>query len=766
MLILGLIALLLSGIVIISFCRRQWLQIVLSIVWTLLFCLQLSSVYFGDSFIDYRYFRHLNKETFSMFEAFKWEAALCLILVVVLPFLLIYCGKLTNLLLNRLQRPAAVSIKIAVLLAAISLMVFPKESMCRKLSEVSAIIFNSDSDNKWAAILTSKEALQATASAGKNIVIISIESFEKAFLLPPNQYLTPNFQQRMEKWKMYDMTLTNGAGWTAGSLYAVFTGLPAFFAGHGNNFFKETSGYKPASLAHILNHCGYETYHLSNNARFAGTETLLHSLGIKNVEDWYSWKKYPLNPIGGAYDMDIFTEAKKIAHRKRNNPFMMFIATTQTHRPNGVVDERMYEHIEPQETTLETAAISTDWLIEDFLNDLENNGLLDNTIVYIFPDHDFWGEKPILDRAGNRRQLWMMTNADNLQIKGGGEFYQIDLPKVILQGAEVEHNAMFFTDLIKDCDDKNEFINTHLKEIATLNASILERKNTLRNNLSVKKEKGLFEYITCEIDGKTIIKKRCSALKDKHIVIPLDVTLKYLKPMVYTGKELEADFFEPCDTYIDIQYQENDITLKWVRDNKLTYTISNEEEISLDSEMVYNIIDKISAKDGHINTLYKNYVMNHLTEDKNLFSGSVLDYLPEVMNDSNKLLIISAHDSANGHFDKIRPMLHGFGLKEDLSDKFRYAYVAVLSPDTIYFEKAAHAPLHRKISIDDCAISVTSCGFDHISKETGGNILIDNVEYCPLRLGLNFVIYDRKSKRVTDAFNVNTYEDESLTINR
>ena len=208
-----------------------------------------------------------------------------------------------------------------------------------------------------------------------------------------------------------------GGGFTVASLYMALTGLPSYFAGNGNAYFEGTTKSNLTSIADILSLCGYETYHLSNNASFAGTRNLLTALGVQHILDGPLGEKYPECPMSGAYDMDIFNEAKKIAVAKRDKPFMMYISTTQTHGPDGYVDQRILDTLKNAgSTTLETAAISTDWLIGDFLLFLEQYDLMDNTAVYIYPDHNFWGYKSLLDRTGNRKSLWLLTNTSDVFI--------------------------------------------------------------------------------------------------------------------------------------------------------------------------------------------------------------------------------------------------------------------------------------------------------------------------------------------------------------
>ncbi len=69
--ITGLIALLVMFVILISFIRNKYVRIVLSVLFGLFFCIQLSSIYIGNSFVDYKYYMHFNLNALSMAGGFK-----------------------------------------------------------------------------------------------------------------------------------------------------------------------------------------------------------------------------------------------------------------------------------------------------------------------------------------------------------------------------------------------------------------------------------------------------------------------------------------------------------------------------------------------------------------------------------------------------------------------------------------------------------------------------------------------------------------------
>jgi len=114
-------------------------------------------------------------------------------------------------------------------------------------------------------------------------------------------------------------------------------------------------------------------------------------------------------------------------------------------------------------------------MINDFITYLKENNAYENTVIYIFPDHLKMGDNRMFENTGDRG-LYLITNAkeQNLSYKNREEIYQIDLPKVILEGAEITHNVKFLTDYI--IGNKDNFIKSNIKNITSLNVSGLLRE--------------------------------------------------------------------------------------------------------------------------------------------------------------------------------------------------------------------------------------------------------------------------------------------------
>ncbi len=224
------------------------------------------------------------------------------------------------------------------------------------------------------------------AEKGKNIIIISLESFERAYLSPQLNHLSPNLAKLKEEWTYFDMKQTPGSGWTSGSLYTSLTGFPAFFNSSANSIFETSYRSFITSISDILNKSGYEITYMTGNAEFSGTEDMLYTFQVDNIIDGRKLKdKYEVLYYGLMHDKDLFEEAKLEVLAKKNDKkqFALIISTISTHFPNGIYDSRMEQYISKQETDLQFMISAVDFLVGDFIHFLEKENILSNSTVYI-----------------------------------------------------------------------------------------------------------------------------------------------------------------------------------------------------------------------------------------------------------------------------------------------------------------------------------------------------------------------------------------------
>lgn len=192
----------------------------------------------------------------------------------------------------------------------------------------------------------------------------------------------------------------DNTGWTTAGMVATQCGVPLIPAGlkHDNQF-EPLDEVLPHTrcLGDILDAQGYDlTYMGGASTRFAGKKVFYEghgfdrSLGRDELEDQVTPPDY-LNDWG-LYDdtlLDMATERiRKLADNDDRQPYAMFALTLAAHPPFGNPAQACLEN----QGTFDGVDIlysvkCTGWLVRRFLKRLDEEGLLDNTLVVISSDH-------------------------------------------------------------------------------------------------------------------------------------------------------------------------------------------------------------------------------------------------------------------------------------------------------------------------------------------------------------------------------------------
>lgn len=484
--IANVLALLVFIALTLSIIQKRVLFWVVAIFLTTLVLAQFTSLYISGGFIDYKFMAHFNyRDIMSMGDLYFRQVAAISILCLVIPVIVVIWK-------NRIRQIVWMSRPLLGYGTMFGCVVVMSLDAGMISNAFRLIRISTAGDIGFAAALDALKLRgyvhsgQIEATAGKNIIIISIESLEKGYLHPSNRALTPNLQKLAESWRFYTMTQTPGSDWTSASLYTVFTGLPCFFPGDGNTQFQKSTDCSIASVGHVLESAGYHTSFFIEDSDFAGTKDLLKVLKIDQITDKNTIAANYGTEFVSARDKDLFEAAKKeiIARKDHTQPFALMISTVDTHNPDGIFDERMQNVISPKRTQLEFMVAAVDYMVNDFIEFLEKEGLLKNTVVYIFPDHLKMGDRSFFYATGPGK-LFLLTNAETTEIgyPTENEIFQIDIPSLILNGAKVKHNAKFLADYLSA--NKVEFLQRNEIEIARLNKAGLKRDLIWDSDLTI-----------------------------------------------------------------------------------------------------------------------------------------------------------------------------------------------------------------------------------------------------------------------------------------
>lgn len=489
--------------------KKKNRRILFSVIASFFSTLEIVAVYMTERFIDYRFYNHMNLNAieghgFQFISQFISFVGLFIFLSVAFYFI---SKKMNDSILRHNK------IFLPVILVLFMLLSLPNGifSETYKIYEVlgaeekdfnQALIDVGISPDKY----ITPDKLSATK--GKNILVISVESLEQGFLGKYFDNITPHLTKLSKEWTFFShMPVIPGGGWTSASLYNHQVGLPAFFKGQGNDFFQGSTNVKLTGLGHILNKAGYNSKYIVGNAEFAGMADILNAYRIPTVSQDNALGTYP-KVRNGFHDYDLFKEAKLQINelkKDKDKPFALFLSTINTHFPNGIYDKRMEKFISKKENNLEFSASAVDYLIADLITYLKENNLFKNTAIYIFPDHLLMGSTgSVHEKLGkSKRELYLLTNVDEQKLSKNTSdmLYQIDLPRIIVDGAEIKTNANFLVDFIQ-VDDVVRFIKNKRAEITTLNTASLDRINyqngidvkIVDNNLSITSDKNKMNF--------------------------------------------------------------------------------------------------------------------------------------------------------------------------------------------------------------------------------------------------------------------------------
>lgn len=461
-----------------AFFRLPAIRFVILILFTSFIIAELISIYFSGGFIDYQFFVNLNVRDINLgLSIFRGQAvlsAICFSVVVVVLFWL------TQVIANFVP----IWLRLILLIIFVFVIV-QKNGPLAKLMEIYQIT----TVNKQTFKLSLKQLSmvnyvtkpQLQAKKGKNIVVISLESFERGFL--DNPAITPHLKQLSAKYTYYpNMPMTMGSSWTTASMYTYMTGVPFLVGDISSSPMDNVQEMALVSLGDVLRLAGYQMHYVLSSPNFSGMGKIVSMFGMDIVSEGNYPNQYPKAPFG-LYDRDILDIAKKeiIKLSAEKPPFALFISTISTHAPSGFKDERMSKYLTGYQDNMDFVAASLDYNVGKFISFLEESRLLDNTVFYIFPDHLMMGisTPTIAKLAAKPRSLYMITNAKAVELdrKPESTIYQIDLPRLILKGAKVETNAKFFTDYLTSERDISKFIVENKRNIAKLNKSAAIDKN-------------------------------------------------------------------------------------------------------------------------------------------------------------------------------------------------------------------------------------------------------------------------------------------------
>ena len=214
-----------------SFFKQKKWQLFTIILMTVIIVMELTSIYFSGGFIDYQFYVNLNvNDIIEGLFIFKLQALLVIVVFLGLVFIL---SKLANWFRHKYKLHWRLLLVI-VAVASISYHNGPisrayeiYQVTCAPKATFAQALQNLNMNDYV-------EKSQLDSQKGKNIIVLSLESFEQGFLDFAD--ITPNLRQLKQQYTFFaNMPMSAGSTWTTASMYTYMTGVPFLIGEHSTS---------------------------------------------------------------------------------------------------------------------------------------------------------------------------------------------------------------------------------------------------------------------------------------------------------------------------------------------------------------------------------------------------------------------------------------------------------------------------------------------------------------------------------------------------
>lgn len=422
--------------------------------------------------------------------------------------------------------------------------------------------------------------------------------------------------------------------------------------------------------------------------------------------------------------------------------------------------------VKSKEKDMEYCVESSDYAIGNFIDFLKTQPNYKDLAIFILTDHRLMGNEvvtPVTKKLNKKsRDLFFLTNQENIFEYEDTErrLYFYDIPKIILNGIGIKTNAKFMVDLIPNISI--DYFKDKGRQVQNLNLSLVGF-NSLENGIEIEKRKN---KIIFKSGNKEIDKFYLSQNDIKYYSIDENLNIKgnffvhknseqYKHSLDYTNSKFILVFKTNENNELEMLISDYDKNIYYRRN----YNIGK-KLISVGKYSLYDSKIKISKKE--FKNIFKNLKLREdLIKQDNL--NSYLKYL-EKLKRKDIIVVISARDEAAMKYPLYKESLDALGSKLDFSNKIRWSYLGVFdTKGKKYLEEMSGERMNRKLKIGKIELRLTSAGFE---KGNTSQIKIDGNDYSKKRRGLNFVILNKNTGLILDAFSVDTYADDNLKVRR
>ena len=225
---------------------------------------------------------------------------------------------------------------------------------------------------------------------GKNLILFMAESFNS---IAVSKELTPTLYKLSNEGFVFENFYTPVMLSTLGGEFQELNGLyPSLL----NSVWRGGNNYFPYGYGTIFNNLGYNTYaYHDNQYNFQSRNVYLKSLGFNNFLGCYNGLEKRINCYEWPEsDIDMINTTT-IDYLSSTNPFMTYYVTVSGHMPyswNGIMSKKYKSlltdlKVSDRAKAYQASQIELDKALESLINQLQESGQLENTVIALVGDH-------------------------------------------------------------------------------------------------------------------------------------------------------------------------------------------------------------------------------------------------------------------------------------------------------------------------------------------------------------------------------------------
>jgi len=299
--------------------------------------------------------------------------------------------------------------------------------------------------------ITVDRLVTSTPNDPKNLVLLYVEALTTSIVEHPEYPdLMPGFRRLIEEHSLVNEFFASSLV-TIEGVSNTQCGLLFPFQGHGGFAGRTMLAEALPCLGDVLAAAGYyQAYVLGGGPMsFTGKGEFLAAHGFNDLRGWEYWQARGFDRAPGHWgisDVETLAQVKKLVEEKQSSgtPFNITSLTVGSHIP-GYSYPECTDFRDGSERYL-NALHCADQIILEWITDLQNEGLLENTVLVVVGDHPVFSNPEMVRLFGSSVQdsrIPLIVLGDGIPISRSNSGAGYDLAPTILDLLEVSHNASF-----------------------------------------------------------------------------------------------------------------------------------------------------------------------------------------------------------------------------------------------------------------------------------------------------------------------------------